>query len=262
MSELSKLQHQFQQYLLSSDPAFKACINSTEKVSADTRMQIYKNAYRLRLIEALSASYPVLNTYLGEDQFTVLADDYINQYPSVHRSIRWYGDQLADYLVEQSPYRELPFLAELAKFEWIMTLVFDEADSPALSIEAVATVAACDWPHMQFIPQASVRRLNLIWNVVQIWQAINDDETPPEPMAYDAPVPWLLWRVNFTNQFCSVPADEAYAMDAVLQGATFSEIGEGLCTWVSEEEAGLHAASLLKGWIQSGILSNITIRKE
>lgn len=262
MSELSELQHQFQAYLLSSDRSFQTRINSTEKVSANTRLQIYKNAYQLRLIDALSANYPVLQTYLGEEQFNTLAMDYLDQYPSVHRSIRWFGHLLTDFLAVQKPYRECLFLAELAAFEWAMTLVFEAADDPLLSIETVAAKAPEDWPRMQFIPHASLRRLDFNWNVVPVWQAIKEGEVPPAPIAYDASEPWILWRTNYMNQFCSLPADEAYAINLVIKGATLSEIGEGLCAWVMEEEAGLHAASLLKGWIQSGLLSNIIMKEE
>jgi hypothetical protein len=40
---------------------------------------------------------------------------------------------------------------------------------------------------------------------------------------------------------------------------SFGDICEGLCQWVSEEEAGQRAASLLKTWIQLGLLAEVVL---
>ena len=256
MNELLDLQNKFQNYLLDNDSAFKCCINGTEKISAGTRLAIYENAYQLRLIDALAANYPVLKDYLGCEQFNELGEAYLRKYPSTYRSIRWFGDKLALFLNENKSYNDMPYLAELAQFEWAMTLVFDASDASILTVEEVASIPPENWPDMRFQAHPSLRRLNLEWNVIGIWQSITQDEQPPEPVQFAEPISWVLWRKELMNQFCSIPVDEAWAIDAMLRGETFGEICEGLCQWVNENDAGLHAASLLKGWIQSGLLSH------
>jgi len=257
MNGLYDLQHQFQNYLLNTDPEFKSCINGTLKVPVDVRLAIYSNAYRLRLIDALAANYPILEKCLGCEQFNELGQSYLKKYPSTFRSIRWFGDKLPQFLNDEMPYRDMPYLAEIAQFEWAMTLVFEASDTAILQMEDVSVIPPESWPDIQFCVHASLHRLNLKWNTVQIWQAVNEDKQPPEPMQLSASIPWVLWRKELVNQFCSMPEDEAWAMDAVLQGFTFGDMCEGLCQWIDEENAGLRAASLLKGWIQSGLLSAI-----
>lgn len=259
MSSLLDLQHKFQSCLMYSDPDFKSSINNTGKLSVETRLSIYQNAYRIRLIDALAANYPVLYKYLGCDQFNELAESYLKYYPSLYRSIRWFGDKLALFLYQNAPYSNIPYLSELAQFEWTMTSVFDASDEPVLKIEDIVNIQPEKWPCMRFRPHASLYRVNLVWNVVQIWQAIMQDQLPPEPIEYSAPTLWVLWRKELMNQFCSIPEDEAWAIGAMLQRYHFSEICEGLCRWVEEDEAGLRAASLLKGWIQSGLLTGIIV---
>lgn len=254
MNGLLDLQNKFQSYLLDSNPEFKSFINGTLKVPAKTRLAIYENAYRLRLIDALAANYPVLNKSLGCEQFNELGASYLKIYPSTYRSIRWFGDKLVLFLSENMPYSDMPYLAELAQFEWALSLAFDSSDSSVLQIDDVVAIKPDHWPNMRFSAHPSLHRLNLEWNVVQIWQSINQDQQPPELLKNPSHIPWVVWRKELSNQFCSIPEDEAWAIDAVLQGFTFSEICEGLCQWVSEDSAGLHAASLLKGWIQSGLL--------
>ncbi len=41
-----------------------------------------------------------------------------------------------------------------------------------------------------------------------------------------------------TSQFVSLSLDEAWAIDAMINGANFGEICEGLCQWVDEKMQG------------------------
>lgn len=259
MNQLSQLQNKFQDYLLNLEDDFKHEIVGTEKVPAETRLAIYGNAYRSRLIDALLANYPILNIYLGAEQFEELALSYINAFPSCYRSIRWFGDQLSYFLAENLEYAEFPYLAELTQFEWTQTLVFDAKDSTILQLETIASIPADLWGEMTFKIHPSTHRLNLSWNVVPIWQALTDEKTPPDPIQNEQPIPWILWRKELLNQFCSLSEDEAWAIDAISHGHSFQEICEGLCQWNDENEAPMQAASLLKGWILAGLISEIIL---
>ena len=257
MNGLRQLQNKFQAYLLHSNSSFEEYVINTEKVPAEARLAIYANAYQSRLIEALAANYPVLQIYLGHEQFETLGQAYLFAYPSSYRSIRWFGDKLAGFLHENSPYKEIPYLAELAQFEWALTSVFDAADSTILQMDDMGSIPPDAWINMRLQAHPSLHRLNLTWNVVQIWQTLSDDKTPPEPIQHPVPIHWLLWRKELMNQFCSLADDEAWALDTMLSGGTFSDICEGLCQWEEEEAVGLRAASLLKGWIAEGLIAEV-----
>lgn len=259
MSNLLDLQNKFQHYLLSGEIDFKKQIVETEKVPSEIRLAIYGNAYHSRLVDALATNYPALYIYLGTDMFAKLAADYIESNPSCFRSIRWFGDQLANFIDRQEEYKQFPYLVELAEFEWNMTLVFDAEDNIVLKLDDVARIPPDEWCEMKFRVHPSVKRLNLFWNVIPICEALLEDQTPDEPIKNLSMIPWLLWRKNYVNHYKSLADDEAWAIDAVFNNASFGEICEGLCEWVSEEEAGLRAASLLKAWIEAELLVEIIL---
>lgn len=258
MKRLCHLQDKFQNYLLQGNSDFQNLIVSTEKVSVETRLGIYSNAYKSRLIEALASNYPVLNGYVGDTIFEKIASEYINQFPSCFRSIRWFGDSLSEFLHHHHEYKELPYLSELSRFEWLQTLVFDAADRPVLQLKEVAQIHPESWAAMRLCAHPSLHRVDLSWNVVQIWQAVAEDQTPNEPIKGPCE-PWILWRKELMNRFCSLTESEAWAIDAVFKKLTFGEICVGLCHWMSEEEAGSYAASLLRGWIASGLLAEVRL---
>ena len=260
MKSLLTIENSFQDYLLHANPAIFKHVVGTNKVPVEVRLGIYEFAYRSRLHEALMSSYPVLESYLGDDVFEALCYAYIASYPSSFRSIRWFGDKLATFLQQEAPYNESPYLAELAQFEWTMALVFDAADSDVLPLETMQDIPPDAWIDMRLTTHPSIHRLSLAWNVAPIWQAITEEETPNDPQQNATKMDFVLWRNGLTSQFSSLSEDEAWAIDAMIKGVTFGELCEGLCQWVDEEEAGMHAASLLKGWIMMGFITAVVIK--
>lgn len=256
MSQLSELESKFQHYLLHDAADIQQHIVSTNKMSAMKRLAIYSNAYRSRLTEALDTSYPVLKMYVGDDEFEQLTLAYLDAHPSSYRSIRWFGDTLADFLRHYAPYQEFAFLPELAALEWTMGIIFDAANSEIVALEEMAAVPPEKWVDLQLQFHPSVQRLDFCWNVTMIWQTLTEDQTPPEPAVGEAQA-WLFWRQDLSCQYSLLAPDEAWALDAMRQQATFGEICEGLCQFVDAENAGMRAASLLKGWISAGLIARI-----
>lgn len=254
MNDLADLQDKFQTYLLHSSNQIEHSIVGTENVPVELRLMIYGDAYRARLLEALESTYTALKAYMGDDDFYQLGHEYIDAFPSTYRSIRWFGDQLPDFLKNHIQYCDYPFLSELAKIEWAMTIVFDAADSDVLKTEDMNNIPADKWENMQIQLHPSVSLLSLSWNVFEIWQNISSDQEPPEPVCSEAPVVWILWRNELLNHYSSLSEDEAWAINMVTNGYTFGMLCEGLCKWTDEQNAVARAAILLKGWIIAGLV--------
>jgi hypothetical protein len=257
---LRQLQRDLQRHLLGEDNGIAAAIVDAPPLAVAERLGIYHNAYRVRLIEALDDTYPVLHAVLGDEVFSALGEEFVAEHPSVHRSIRWYGRELAEFLGRCPPYDEQPILAELALLEWTLAEVFDAADAEPVQRAALSAVDPSAWSELQFEFHPSLRRLPLHWNTVAVWQAMTRDEAPPDPSRAEQASPWLLWRQNLQNYFRSMPADEATALDLGRSGANFAEICEALAEWLPQEEIPLRAAGLLGAWADSGIIISIAGR--
>lgn len=251
---LRQLQRDLQNYLLGQHTPIEAAIVEAPPLPVSARLGIYHNAYRVRLIDALDDTYPILHAVLGDEMFVAMGQEFVAAHPSVYRSIRWYGRELCEFLSEHSPYAEQPILAELATLEWTLAEVFDAQDAESKPRAAFSAIDPSAWSGLTFEFHPSLRRLHFRWNTVAAWQAMSRDETPPDPTETDYPVPWLLWRQNLQNYFRSMTADEAVALDAALRGGTFGEICEALSVWLPDDEIPLRAASLLGAWADSGII--------
>lgn len=254
MPGLRQLQSDLQNHLVGEPSSIADAIVDAPPLTIDARLSIYRNAYRVRLIEALDDTYPVLHAVLGDEEFAALGEAFVAAQPSVHRSIRWYGGELAPFLARCPPYAEQPIFAELALLEWTLAEVFDAADAEPKPRAALSAIDPSAWGELRFAFHPSLRRLHLEWNTAAVWQAMSRGEAPPDPVCAEHPVPWLLWRQNLQNYFRSMTADEAAALDSAQRGETFGEICAALSDWLPEEEIPLRAASLLATWADSGII--------
>jgi hypothetical protein len=258
VSALERLQRDFQAYLLEpARDAVRAEIAGDARVSAETRLGIYADAYRLRLLEALETDFPALKALAGEDEFDRLGRAYIGAFPSRHYSLRWFGRALARFLRDTDPWRERPELAELAEFEWAMTLAFDAADDPAVTIADMAALPPTAWAGMRLQFHPSLQRLDLHWSVPPYWKAVDEKQTPEPPGRSEFPIAWLLWRQELKIYFRSLEVDEAFALDTLRAGGTFADLCQGLCEWLDEPQVAIHAAGLLKRWIGDGLVRRI-----
>ncbi len=255
---LLELQQEFQDYILENAPAMCAEVVATPEVSVETRLGIYSYAYSARLVEVLEADFTGLQALVGEEEFHQLGHAYLQAYPSVYRSVRWFATHLTNFLQNQDPYCRIPAFAEMAEFEWTLQYSLDAADGKIATAAEVMLIPAEKWPaiHLNFHP--SLQRLDLQWNVASIWQAVEADTEIPQLQEAGCPAPWVIWRSEDQQVlFKSMSIEEAWALDTLAAGHSFDEMCEGLCEWIDEEHAGPHAAGLLKIWLDHGMISEV-----
>ncbi len=257
---LPELQHAFARYLVEREGEVTSLILGDEKADAKERMDLYAGAYVTRLIEALENHYPGLWGLVGDEQFWRLCREYIARHPSTFRSIRWFGDRMEAFLAENAPYRDHPFLAEMAAFEWAQGRVFDAADAEALGEAELQQVPPERWGFLTFAFTPAMEWVDLHWNVPALWQALDREETPPDPERSEVPVVWLVWRQALDPRWRPLAVDEAWALQQARDGADFATLCEGLLEWVDVQNAPLRAASFLRTWLQHGLITCFELR--
>lgn len=254
VASLTRVQDDFQAFMLRKAMDIEAHVVGTARVPISTRLGIYGDGYCLRLIEALQASFPALAKLLEEQDFATLGTAYVRANDSHFRSVRYYGAGLPDFLATQPEYAAAPVLAQLARWEWAMTEVFDAADAQPIGVEALGQVQPERWAELRFDFHPSVRRLALHWNAPQIWKALTEEAPRPQTEVRGEPVQWVLWRQALQTYFRSLEPAETQALDVARGGGGFGEICAGLSAHFSAEEIPVRAATFLRQWVESGLI--------
>lgn len=259
VNQLAKLQADFQAYLLddTKGSGFIKAVVDDKKVGAERRLSIYHDAYRLRLIEALSNVYPQLKALLGDALFNKIAREYITAYSSTYRNLRWYGGEMREHLL--ATLAQHPIAAEMADFEWALSLAFDAEDVPELSLQDLTTIPPENWANLSFKFQPAIKIVRTYWNVITIWQELEAEKTPPKPVHESTYQSWLIWRKGFSSQFRLAAEREVVALSMAMMGATFGEICVSLEVEMEEERAMTAAAQYLANWLENGLICKVAL---
>lgn len=248
----------FEAYLKGENDTITQWVISDSKGDSSTRMNIYRDAYSLRLIDILYNDFPTIYHILGTDAFMEMAKNYLAKYPSTSFTVRHFGQHLAKYLHETPPYADYPYLWQMADFEWAKGTVFDAPDTNLLTLEDLNHIAPETWETaiFHFIP--AMTRLVYDYNIPQIWQAVSHDNQDKEPEQLLDPIPWVMWRKDLNPNWYSMPADEDWFFIQARRGKNFTQLCEGLSQWITEEEKiAMRAAEIVRRWIDEKMLVNI-----
>lgn len=251
---LNALQDRFQAYLLHDENTIFQDVVAAPDIDPKQRLGIYHNAYRSRLVEALRTDYTALPLVMGDAGFEQAALRYITASPSVHRNLRWYGQGLSAFLRASAPYAGEPWLADLAEFEWTITLAFDAADQDSLTFAQVATLDPAAWPTVSFRFHPSLRCLRLRTNAPFLRKMSEEEGQVPPAEVLAEEVCWMLWRKDLGVLYRSLSTEEAWALDAARDGADFTQLCEGLCRWIAPEAAAGQLAGMLRTWVDDQLI--------
>ena len=152
---------------------------------------------------------------------------------------------------------DTPVLAEMARFEWALRNGFDAEDFPAITLETLQQIPVDQWGELRFEFHPSVVRLDLEWNVPQLWSAIDEETQPMPPEKQEYPVSWLVWRHGLLTYYRSLDVDEAWALDSAMTGGSFAGLCEGVCEWIDADHAPGRVAGFLTQWVNDDLLTGI-----
>ena len=111
------------------------------------RLAIHARNYRVGLTAALGEIYPAMKRLTGAGFFDYAAAQFLSSHPPTDPVVAAYGAAFPDFLSNFQPAAALPFLADVARFEWSMHLLADRLPPPALDpgVLAGAGDLTCNW---------------------------------------------------------------------------------------------------------------------
>ncbi|MGQ0455807.1 MAG: HvfC/BufC family peptide modification chaperone [Hyphomicrobium sp.] len=257
--KLSEIQDRLQTAILTGDDAILDAILDNSRTSRETLFSVYRNAYVGRLVEILQSDYPLLRTYVGDDDFGALARAYIAANPSRTQNARWFGARLPECLAGAELQSERPQLAEIAGIEKAVANAFDAQDAPALALADLMEFPPEDWGRLSFAPHPSATRLDAATNAFDLWKALKDESPPPVATTLVAPERLIVWRSNGSPMVRAMTDEETMMWTEACRGVRFEVLCEMLATFDDPDTAASRAAGYLQGWLASAMLTSVAL---
>lgn len=255
MKDFAHLQSEFQRAILEGDDTILADILDSPKQTRNVLFDVYRDAYVLRLVEAMSKSYELIYSYMGDEMFGEMGRVYIAQHPSHTPNIRWYAHNLPRFLANDETYGDYPILAELASLEAALNDAFDASDGKVLTLADLQAIDPSIWHDLVFAPHDSVRRFDFATNTLAVWGALRDDEEVPEAETRDTPEAVVVWRQESVAMVRPLGVEEAMMWDEAAKGIPFGQLCAILATYDDPDGAAARAAGYLGQWVTAGMLA-------
>jgi hypothetical protein len=168
MAELAALQAEMAQVLLAG--GFEGFERRLQPglIQAGEALSVHRDTARGGLVNALNLSFPTVLALVGEDFFDQAALAFVERSPPSSAWLTGYGEGFAGFLEAYEPAQELPYLADVARFDFAVEQVVHAAegeDGRALDLgEAVLTL------------DDSLRLVDLDYPADAIRDALGEDE--------------------------------------------------------------------------------------
>ena len=179
MSMLLELPMRLRQAVLGGDSAEIVAAILDDGLDAAARVGIYRHHALVTLGDALQGTFPVVCRLVDKRFFAYAAHEYLRDHPPHSRCLVEYGADFADFLADFIPCQNLPYLADVARFEWALNIAATVREVTPLEAETLAAIPADQAAYVAFRLQPSVSYFASSWPIYAIWQANQQDEVPP-----------------------------------------------------------------------------------
>ncbi len=141
------------------------------------RFTVHRNNLYASLIEVLRARYPVIERLVGGDFFKPAASLFVSAHPPSTPVLIEYGEDFPAFLESFEPARGLPYLADVARLEWLRHVAYHAADrTPAPIASSLASVSPERAGGLTFAFHPSAGLIASPYPIVSIWETNTLDE--------------------------------------------------------------------------------------
>lgn len=146
-------------------------------------IDIYRRAYKARLLQFFEITFPCLHYALGPARFEGFVENYVHACPPKHYSIDRAADAFPDYLAATCPPREEwpNFLIDLARLELEALRVFDGTGIEDLPAPTAGDVPMATWLQLRFVRSPALRLFHFRYPVHTYRRSFHRGEKPDLP---------------------------------------------------------------------------------
>ncbi|MGA8051539.1 MAG: DNA-binding domain-containing protein [Burkholderiales bacterium] len=254
MSELRALQHAFGASLGSVDGArANASIfrGAPERVLA--RLAVYRGNVVGAAGKALAGAYPIVVKIVGEEFFEGLAREYLRVHPSVGGDLNEFGESFAEFVAGFPHTQDLPYLADVARMEWLAHRAHYAADAEALDLGRLGAVPEEAYGRLRLSLAPGCALMASCWPLARVWEVHQDDFEGEFSVDLDSgPQRILIYRPNYRVLVGVLGAGGYRFLQAVASGAPLA--GAVDAALAAEPDFALGTA--LAAWVEAGVIAD------
>jgi hypothetical protein len=226
-----------------------ACIEEPAAV-ARSRIAVYRRSIFGNLVSALLATYPVLARIVGLPFFREAARAHVRAHSSTSGDLNEYGAGFADFIAAYPHGRELGFLADVARMEWLVQQAYYAPDSAPADLSLLAACPPEHYGRLRFGLTTGCARLDSPWPLVDIWRINAEHYQGDMTVDFSRGSRTLILRRDGLVNVEALGDGEAVFLDALTESRTLAEAA-GLAL---QAEAAFDLGAALTRFVSTGTI--------
>jgi uncharacterized protein len=226
-------------------PGAAVALFTSDPHTIDERLSIYRGNAIGAICKALTLTYPVLAQVVGDEYFAALARAYWFATPSVTGDLADYGASLGSFLESFEPTRELPYLADLARLEWLVHGAQDARDELPYDIAGLAALPAQAQEELRLVPSVAAGLVRSSWPIVRIWTIHQPGSNGEFTVDWTNPEAALVTRDGVAVRVRCVDTSTATLFEQVLAGRSIAQCVEALISQDAHADPGAALIALV-----------------
>lgn len=154
-------------------------IRSKPDFAPKDQLQVYINAYRLRLDEIVAEDFPVLKNALGKAAFDTLIRNYVEATPSTTFDAAKYPDAFPDFVKKAHP--QNVFIHEISILENAVAQIMHWPETPALTPEHLSGITPETLLEQVLYPRTALQLFAFTYPVNRYYANVMEEKNPPLP---------------------------------------------------------------------------------
>lgn len=192
--KLKVLQEAFSQTLLYQASDITSQLKEKSGFTRDQLLQIHRNNFVISVTDSLKAIYNCTLQLVGDEFFESVARHYLLNTPPTENNIRVYGKGFPEYLTTLTQLAEMPYIAEMAKFE---SLYEHSQNLPiqqdVFDPQTLQEVAADDFAELQFLIRSDCLVFDSSQNIYLLFNMIKNNDVKEADLNHKS---YLLLQKN------------------------------------------------------------------
>jgi hypothetical protein len=196
--------------------------------TAAARWHVYESAYTTRLVDALEHDFPAVARIAGRDAFQGACVRYLRARRPRSHDLGRAGDRFAAWLPTDALAGRLPFVPDLAQFEWALAEAFVAEDASPARWDDLAARGADALAETILAPLPGTRVIRSAWPLPDLHELQQVADGLVDVPIDGRPATLVVFRRNLEATWQILTEGEADFLDSLNSGRTLASLIDAL----------------------------------
>lgn len=252
---LNEAQKLFKNNMLNAKADSKAIdeLKPVGKLSLEEALQVYNRGYIARLTDSLGDTFEAVWWVVGDELFNSLCKSFIESEPSISYNLSEHGRTFPEFIRTSSLVSGIPFLYDLARFEWTFKTMYDAPTPHPLPVDQIHQLLHSEDFKVQFIEGMEI--FESPYAVYDIWSRRKEPAYEFEDINWSHPESLLIYKKQSKIFVQRIDVVEAQVLSELKSGLAVSTALADFSSLMTPDKI----AQLFEMMMRAGIVEDVII---